>query len=48
MKHYAVKTYGEVDLLAYVFLTSELAAGEWLALLLGRFTPGKEPPVPIG
>jgi hypothetical protein len=28
-------------------LTSALVGGEWSASLPGRFTPGKEPPVPI-
>jgi hypothetical protein len=39
IKHYAVKTYGGVDVYTHVFLTSALVGGEWLASRLGRFTP---------
>jgi hypothetical protein len=38
-----MKAYGGVDL----FLTPALVGGEWSASRPGRFTPGKEPPVPI-
>jgi hypothetical protein len=37
-----------VDLYIHIFLTSALAEGEWSASRPGRFTPEKEPPVPIG
>jgi hypothetical protein len=30
------------------FLTSSLDGGEWSVSRPGRFTPGKDPPVPIG
>jgi hypothetical protein len=43
-----MKTYGGVDVQIHVSLTSALAGGEWSASRPGRFTPGKEPPVPIG
>jgi hypothetical protein len=35
-----MKTYGGVDVLTHVFLTSALAGSEWLASRPGRFTPG--------
>jgi hypothetical protein len=31
MKHYAMKTYGGMDVQIRVFLTSALVGGEWLA-----------------
>jgi hypothetical protein len=43
-----MKGYEEVDVWIHIFLASELAGGEWSASRSGRFTPGKEPPVPIG
>jgi hypothetical protein len=43
-----MKTYGESGGINSPFLTSALDGGEWLASRPGRFTPGKEPPVPIG
>jgi hypothetical protein len=36
-----------VDVYIHTFLTSTLAGGEWSASRLGRFTRGKERPVPI-
>jgi hypothetical protein len=47
-KHHSIKTYGEVEVQLYAFFTSALDGGEWLASRPGRFTPGKELPVPIG
>jgi hypothetical protein len=37
-KHYALKTYGEVDIQIHLFLTVALAGVEWLASRLGFFT----------
>jgi hypothetical protein len=42
-----MKAYGGMDVWIHVFLTSALVGGEWSASRPGRFTPGKEPPVPI-
>jgi hypothetical protein len=42
-----MKTYGEVDVSIHIFLTSAIVGGEWSASRPFRFTPGKEPPVPI-
>jgi hypothetical protein len=42
-----MKANGGVDVKLRIFLTSALVGGEWSASRLGRFTPGKEPPVPI-
>jgi hypothetical protein len=42
-----MRTYGGVDVYIHIFLTSALVGGEWSASRLCRFTPGKEPPVPI-
>jgi hypothetical protein len=39
-KHYAVKTYGGVDVQIHVFLTSALIGGEWSTSRPGPFTPG--------
>jgi hypothetical protein len=36
-----MKAYGGVDVLIYIFLTSALAGGEWLASHPGRFIPGE-------
>jgi hypothetical protein len=47
MKHYAMKTYREVDVLIHIFLTSALLGGEWLVSLPGRFTPGEKTPYPL-
>jgi hypothetical protein len=47
MKHYAMKTYGGVNVY-HVFLTSALVGGEWSASLPSRFIPAKKTPVPIG
>jgi hypothetical protein len=35
-----MKTYGGVDVLIHVLLTSELVGGEWSASRPGHFTPG--------
>jgi hypothetical protein len=43
-----MKAYGKVDIYIHIFLTSALAGDQWLASRPSRFTPGKEPPVPIG
>jgi hypothetical protein len=48
MKHYSMKEYGGVDIEIDIFLTSVLAESEWSDSCLGRFTPRKEPPVPVG
>jgi hypothetical protein len=39
-----MKTYGGVDVYIHIFLTSTLAAGEWLASPYGRFTLEKGRP----
>jgi hypothetical protein len=46
IKHYAMKTYGGVDVHVqiYILLTSALVGGEWLASRPGRFTPGERAP----
>jgi hypothetical protein len=41
MKHYAVKTYGEVVVQIHVFLTSTLVGGEWSASRPCRFNAGR-------
>jgi hypothetical protein len=41
IKHYAMKTYGGVDVQIQVLLTSALVRGEWLALRPCRFSPGE-------
>jgi hypothetical protein len=38
-KHYAMKTYGEVDVYVHFFLSSALVGGEWSASHPCRFTP---------
>jgi hypothetical protein len=43
-----MKTYGEWMYRCIIFLTSALVGGEWPVLRPGHFTPGQEPPVPIG
>jgi hypothetical protein len=40
IKHYAMKTYGGVDVYIHVILTSALLGGECTASDPGRFTPG--------
>jgi hypothetical protein len=42
-----MKAYGGVDVEIHIFLTSVLVGGEWSASRPCRFTPEKEPPVPI-
>jgi hypothetical protein len=37
-----------MDVEIHIFLTSALAGGEWSASRPCHFTPGKDPPVPIG
>jgi hypothetical protein len=44
IKHYAMKTYGEVDIYINVFLISALVVGEWSASRPGRFTLGERAP----
>jgi hypothetical protein len=46
-KHYAMKMYWGVEIQNHAFLTSALEADKWLASRPGRFTPAKEPEVPI-
>jgi hypothetical protein len=43
-----MKVYGGVDVYTHILLTSALDGGEWPVSRPGRFTPGKEPPLPIG
>jgi hypothetical protein len=43
-KHYATKTYGEVDVQIHILLTSTLVGGEWLASLPFGFTPWERAP----
>jgi hypothetical protein len=43
-KHYAMKTYGGVDVYIHIFLTSALVRGEWSASHPGRFTSGERAP----
>jgi hypothetical protein len=38
-KHYAMKTYEEVDVRVHTFCASALVTGKWSASRLGRFTP---------
>jgi hypothetical protein len=42
-----MKTYGGVDVLIHIFLTSALVGGEWSASRPCRFTPGKSPRYPF-
>jgi hypothetical protein len=39
-----MKPYGGVDVYIHIFLTSELAGGEWSALRPSRFTPEERAP----
>jgi hypothetical protein len=39
-----MKVYGRVDVSIHIFLTSELAGGEWSDSRLCRFTPGERAP----
>jgi hypothetical protein len=39
-----MKGYGGVDVQIQIFLTSELAGGEWSASRPSRFTPGERAP----
>jgi hypothetical protein len=43
-KHYAIRTYGGVDLQIRIFLTSATIGGEWSASRLSRFTLRGESP----
>jgi hypothetical protein len=47
MKHYTVKTYGRVNVLTRVFLTSALFGGERSASRPRHFTPGKNSREPL-
>jgi hypothetical protein len=42
--HYAMKTYGGLDVQIHVFLTSALAGDEWSASCTSRFNPGETAP----
>jgi hypothetical protein len=44
IKHYAVKTYGGVDVNIHVFMPSALGRGEWSVSRRGRFTPRERTP----
>jgi hypothetical protein len=46
-KHYAMKTYGGLDIEIDVFLISALVGGERSVSRPGRFTPVEDFPVPI-
>jgi hypothetical protein len=39
-----MKAYGGMDVQIHIFLTSELAGGEWPASRFGCFTPGESAP----
>jgi hypothetical protein len=39
-----MKTYGGVDILIHIFLTSAIAGGEWSASHPGSFTPEERAP----
>jgi hypothetical protein len=39
-----MKAYGGMDVYIHIFLTSELAGGEWSASCPGRFTPEERAP----
>jgi hypothetical protein len=47
-KKIKLKAYSGNGGTAHAFLTSALGGGEWSASRSGRFTPVKEPLVPIG
>jgi hypothetical protein len=47
IKHSVMETYGGRKLYLHTFITSTPDGGESPASPLGRFTPGKEPPVSI-
>jgi hypothetical protein len=40
IKHYAIKTYGGVDVKSHIFLTPALVGEEWSASCSGPFTSG--------
>jgi hypothetical protein len=42
-----MKTYGGVEVEIHILLISALVGGEWLDSRPCRFTPGKDPSVPI-
>jgi hypothetical protein len=46
-KYYGMNTYRGVEVYLHVFFTLAPDRGEWSASRPGRFTPGKELPVPI-
>jgi hypothetical protein len=47
-KHYAMMTYGGVDIWIPISLTSALVGGEWSASHPFHFASGEMAPVPIG
>jgi hypothetical protein len=42
-----MKAYGGLDVYSLIFLTLAVVGDEWSVSHPGRFTPGKELPVPI-
>jgi hypothetical protein len=44
IKHYAMNTYGGVDVQIQVFLTSAVDGGEWSLSGSDRFIPGEKAP----
>jgi hypothetical protein len=44
IKHYAMKTYGGVNVKIHMFMISVLDGGEWTALRPGHVTPGERVP----
>jgi hypothetical protein len=42
--HYAIKTYGGVDVDIHIFWTLAIVGGEWSGSRRCRFTPGERAP----